>query len=229
MAVYNGLSLAMDAIPAMRLADVPQAQKVATSLLIRISDDLRSASLLALRGYPTQAASLVSSIYEAALTVIYVGKNEDIAQEWIDHEDPTSLFMPIKKLTQKALVSLGLDNLESRTPELYKTYSQLCMAKHANPLYQMQRGLQRSDGGVQAVNGPDISNDGVRSAWFALEHGARLCLMAGASFIENFVPKDQRDRLQKHLADIGVGCNDLSSKAAERFGSSDPFPGKWKT
>lgn len=83
-------------IPEMPLHEVSQSRKVLTALLVRLSNDLRSAALLALRGYPIQAAALVGSMYEVAYTIAYIGSDDTLAQEWIDHDDPTKLFRQVK-------------------------------------------------------------------------------------------------------------------------------------
>jgi hypothetical protein len=78
---FNAIGSALNRLPAASVAETPQARKVVVALLIRLANDLRSATLVALRGYPLQSASLVSSIYETAYTVAYIGVDENRAQQ----------------------------------------------------------------------------------------------------------------------------------------------------
>jgi len=224
MTMFNTICEAMSQIQTKSVTSVPQALKVAISLLMRISNDLRTTSLLAFWGYPTQAASLVSSIYETSLTIVYIGNNETIAQEWIDHSDKTKSFRSAFELTKKALSSLNLDDTKIKNSNLYRTYQQLCMAKHSNPLYQTQLGFKMNQGIVQAMNGPDSSENSIRVAWFAMEHGTRFCLTACSLFIEYFLSEEQRNKIRIALDNISSICNELSKNAIERFGSPTPYP-----
>ena len=89
-----------------------QARKVATVLLLRMRDDLRCAGLPALRGYQLQACSLVASIYEAAFAIAAIDSDNDLAQEWIDHDDPNHPFRQALTLTEMALRKLGIPDPE---------------------------------------------------------------------------------------------------------------------
>src|SRR5262249_57346424 len=61
------------------IGDVPtQAVKVCTALLSKLSTDLRGIVLVAERGYPTQAVTLASSLYETVFTIAYVGSDETL-------------------------------------------------------------------------------------------------------------------------------------------------------
>lgn len=93
----------------------------------------------------------------------------------------------------------------------------------------MQHGYQLIDGNVMAMNGPDASENAIRAAWFAMEHAARFTFIALISFVDHHIPRDRRGDLIKKIQAIGAGCNDLAAKAAARFGTQDPFPGKWRT
>jgi hypothetical protein len=139
---YNLMGAVLSRMPTTKLRDVSQSRKVATSLLVRVQNDLRCASLLALRGYPDQACTLVASIYEAAMTIAVVGSDDHVAQEWIDYGDPNKPFRNIQKMTRDALEKLGVPEAEKNAERNYTTYRQLCMAKHLNPLLLSQRGYE---------------------------------------------------------------------------------------
>ena len=53
---------------------------------------LRCAALLAHRGYVVQACRLVASMYEVAFTLAFIGSDDGLAQEWVDHDHPTRSF-----------------------------------------------------------------------------------------------------------------------------------------
>lgn len=164
---FNLVGLTLNRLPERLVDDIPSSEKVATVLLIRLSNDLLCASLLARRGYALQAVTLVAAIYEAAFTIAYIGSDEERAREWIEHEDPTRSFMDVRTMTKEGLAKLGTPNPDAQASVEYKVYRQLCMGKHSNPLLQKRYGYQRRESAVLAVNGPDTSESSVRAAWFA--------------------------------------------------------------
>jgi len=84
----------------------PKSLHVAVTLVFRLANDLRSVQMLAGTGYPVQALALVASMYEVAHTAAFIGNDESLAQEWLDHDDPTRLFRNVRLLTKKALTKL---------------------------------------------------------------------------------------------------------------------------
>ena len=214
-------------LPEMYLKDMRSSLKVALSLITRIPNDLRCVAQTALYGYPVQAVSLTASIYEAAYTIAYIGSDEKLAQDWIKHEDPTRLFKDIRTITKGYLKNLGVPDVERQSNTEYRVYRQLCLAKHSNPLFIKQRGISRSGNSFFSNNGPDTSEESVRDAWFALEHASALSLIAIASFIINHVPKERQPEVIKEYEELGKKRKNLESRAKERWGTKDPFPGRW--
>jgi hypothetical protein len=105
------------------------------------------------------------------------------------------------------------------------------MAKHANPLFQKEHGFQLQDNYVIAMHGPDVSEPAIRTTWFALEYAAGCALTAMLSFMFNHtqdLPPDVRADLTYRLHHIGESRLALGEKAMERWGTEDPFPGKWR-
>lgn len=225
---FNLVGLALNRMPVRSVDEISSSKKVATVLLIRLSNELLCASLLARRGYPLQAVTLVAAIYEAAFTIAYIGSDEKRARKWIEHEDPTRSFMDMRSMTKEGLAKLGTPDPEAQASVEYKVYRQLCMAKHSNPLLQKLYGYQRRENSVLAMNGPDTSESSVRAAWFALEHGAALTFIALSSFFLNHLPQNVADELCSQLENIGARRKMLEAKAKERWGTEDPFPGKWR-
>jgi hypothetical protein len=224
---FNLIGEAIGRVPEKHVREVSQSRKVLTSLLVRLANDLRCAALLALRGYPIQAAALVACMYEVAYTIAYIRSDDSLAKAWIEHDNPTRQFYKIRSLTKEVLMKLGVPDAEGQTDLQYRVYRQLCMAKHSNPLFQMQHGYQLRNGNVVAMNGPDTSDSAIRAAWFALKHAARLSFLSVAAYVENHVPIDQQGDLKTKIEAIGAGSQQLAMKAADRFGVEDPFPQKW--
>ncbi len=222
------IMLALNRAPDLPVLQVPQSRKVTTALLVRIANDARSAAHLVLRGYSLQAFSIIASTYEAAYTIAAIGSDNNLAQQWIDHDDPTRPFMEVRKMTQKALVELQVQNPDTQTSVEYLNYRQLCMAKHSNPLLQKQHGYKLQGGEVVFMNGPDVSEGSVRVAWFALERAAQLASVAIASFAKNHIPSDLSVDLMNQVKALGVKRNQLVAEAKVRGWGEDPYPGKWR-
>ena len=225
---FNVIGTVLSRVPVLAVREVPLSTRVAVNLLIRLSNDLRCAAVLALRGYAVQAASLVASMYEEAYTITLIGSDEELARKWVKHDDPTSSFRKLRTLMRDALAKLRHPNPEAQTRVEYRVYQQLCMPKHANPLFQMQHGIRLQEGSVVAMNGPDTSESAIRAAWFALEHAAGLAFLALASFVTNHVPPGARGDLMRQVEAIGVVRKELEAAGIERWGSKDPFPGRWR-
>lgn len=224
---FNLIGMVLSSLPERTVAGLSLSERVATLLLIRISNDLRAAALLALRGYPVQSLCLVSSMYEAAYTVASIGSDENVAQQWIDHSDPTRPFRDVRGLTRSGLAKLGVPDPDTQAASEYRVYRQLCLAKHLNPLLQKQHGIQLQGNYVVAMNGPDISEPAVRGAWFALEHAAGLAWVGLTSFVLNHVGIEIRADLMRQVKAIGEARKQLEEAAKARWGIEDPFPGQW--
>ena len=221
---FDLLGEALGLLPELPVKDVSQSRKVVTALLVRLVNDLRCAALLGLRGYPSQAAAIVASMYEVAYAAAYIGADDALAQLWIDHNDPTSPFLSPYDLTKRVLTRLGVaQQLQAR----YRVYQQLCMAKHANPLFEMDHAYELRPTEVASMNGPRTSDSAIRAARFALEHAAGLSFVAVASFVNEHIPAQQRDLLKPRIRALGDSSRELSEESAQRYGTQDPYPGKW--
>jgi len=225
---YNLMGTVLARMPETRLRDVSQSRKVATSLLVRVQNDLRCASLLALRGYPDQACTLVASIYEAAMTIAVVGSDDCVAQEWIDHDDPNKPFRSIQKITRDALERLGAPEPEKNAERNYTIYRQLCMAKHLNPLLLGQRGYEVVGNSISIGGGPDTSECGVRIAQFALERGIGFAFTATAIFAKEHLKGVETGDLTQQLGELDRDVMALNEDAAKRWGTDNPYPESWK-
>ena len=131
-------------------------------------------------------------------------------------------------LTYEGLKKLGHPDPNTQASIEYRVYRQLCMAKHANPLFQMQHGLQLHGDKVLAMNGPDTSEAATKAAWFALEHAAGFGYVALASLVNNHIDSEDREDCLKKVIAIGAARKELEAAAKGRWGTEDPFPGKWR-
>src|SRR5262249_47308748 len=146
----------------------------------------RSASLLAIRGYPAQAAALVATMYEVAYTVAFIGADESRAEAWSKHDDPTKPFKNVLTLTKNGMAAIGVRDPDAVASQ-YRVYRQLCMAKHSNPLLEKVDAFVLSSAGIKFTNGPRSSPLAVRAARFALEHAAGLATVALIILVQKHV------------------------------------------
>jgi hypothetical protein len=158
----------------------------------------------------------------------YIGSDESAAQQWIDHDNPTKQFCDAWSLTRRGLTNLGVADVDKQANVEHKVYRQMCMAKLANPILQMEHGITVANRKVEFCNGPETSDGAVRASWFALEHSTALvAVVATASFINNHVPEIRRPELINELHVIGTLRKRLEAAAKRKWGTSDPFKGKW--
>ena len=224
---FNTVGLVLGAAPEIAFRDVSLSRRVATLLMVRLSNDLRGVALLALRGYSLQAAALVASMYEVAYCIAYIGSDESRADAWVKHDDPAKPFRNVKALTEEVFRSSGVDDAEKSSAAQYRVYRQLCLAKHSNPLLQQHYGHCSEDEAIVVMNGPDTSDESLRVAQFALEHSARLTVLALASFMNHHVPDGGRPPLVERLQSIWRSTKDLAQGAIVQYGNENPFPGEW--
>jgi len=225
--VYNFIGQVLDAAPNARLADVTQARKVTTCLLVRMVNDLRCIGVVSVHGYADQACTLAASLYEAAFAVLAIGANDGLAQEWIDHADPNAPFKPVRQLTLMAMRNVQVPEPERQAQRWYVQYSQLCLAKHMNPLFQAMRGLRVEKNQVLVVTGPDSSDESIRLAWFALEHSAGLALTAAKFFGEKYAAQSTHRKLVARSRELDEVLDKLRDAAVARGWDKNPFPDDW--
>lgn len=225
--LFDMIGESLNCISGMRLSMITQSKKVAVALLNRLGNDLRCVALVALRGYHTQAAALTASMYEVTYALIYIGKDDSRAQEWINHKDPTKPFRSIFQLTKDVVTILGIPDGASHTNRQYKIYRQLAMTKHANPLFEMAHAYDVSPKSISVMNGPRTSPDAVRAGRFALEQAAGLAFMALATFVKDHVQSERQPTLTHRLDSVSRRLEDLKQQSIARYGTDDPFPGKW--
>jgi hypothetical protein len=224
--LFNFISEALVQLPEARWRDLSQSRKVVTALLIRLGNDLRCASMLAIHGYPAQAGGLVATMCEIAYTVAFIGADDSRAEAWIKHDDPRKPFKDAFTLTRDGMAAIGLADANAQ-PAQYRVYRQLCMAKHANPLFEMPDAFVLSRCAIRFTNGPRSSALAVRAARFALEHAAGLSTVALIALIQNHARGSTQEELRKAVVVFDERLKRLREESARRYPEGDPFPGKW--
>ena len=225
---FDAIGLVLEGASEVLSRQVSPSRAVTTMLLVRLANDLRGAALLALRGYPLQAATLVGSMFEAAYTAAYIGGDDTLAQEWINHVDPTTCFRGIGQLIRDVIATMPMREVE-REPVMewkYGDYKKLCLAKHVNPLLQ-RHGTERRGADIAVIVGPTTGPDAVRMAWFALEQAVGLAILAASSVLQHHVPSDRRGEAREAVAAVEAERTALSRLAIARGWAEDPFPGRW--
>jgi hypothetical protein len=72
------------------------------------------------------------------------------------------------------------------------------------------------------------SEDGVRLSWFALERASGLALEASSVFAVRHLAPDKHAGLPAKRSEIDRIALALNERAANRWGSENPYPEKWK-
>lgn len=117
---FNTVGQALAAPPELPVSQVSLSRKVTTVLLVRLSNDLRAAALLALRGYALQAAALAGSMYEVAYAIAYIGSDESKAEDWVQHSDPTRPFRNVRAVTEDVAKALGVNDAQRAADVQYR-------------------------------------------------------------------------------------------------------------
>lgn len=220
--ILGFMTKVINELPEKKLDNMPKSRKVAIKLLTKIFNDLRCVVVLANHGYSVQSFSHAASIYEAAFTVVYIDNNENLAQQWLEYDNPCRPFRNAKVMTEEIFSKLGYPE---QADNYYNGYRQLCWAKHQNPLYQQSRN--RSHDGIDLINGPDISETSVQDAWFAIMQASAYILFAMDSFNVNHVPEEQNHAFRREIEELGKEIEELASEYQQSWDPQDPFPGKW--
>lgn len=215
--VYNLIGIALDRAPSGPIQMVSRSCVVTRLLLIRLRNDLRCAALLAARGYGEQACSVVASLYEGAFTILSIGGDDELAQKWFKHSNPSKFFISPKNAAQQGLSKFGISDPEKHAlPNSENIYQKLCMVKHMNPISQKRRGYEVVGSRIELFSGPDSSDEGLQAACFALENSVGLANVALAAFGKHHLSGDQQD-LIREIHDVDALAAALNKKSAARW------------
>lgn len=220
----NVIAKSIEVFPDIDLDSTTSSIKVVTTLLAKILNDLRTASILSATGYSSQAATIVSSLYESAFMIAYIGDNDDLANKWIEHEDATRLFITVKELTKQGLKNIDAPNYEELYLQEYNDYKQLCMIKHGNPLVQKNLVYSVEGNSVIAEFGPETSEFSIKISWYALERAINYSMIAISGYI-NFHLKDNTTfEIIELFNSVKESYKEMQRRAVERWGNENPLP-----
>lgn len=198
--------------------------QVCLVLLGRLATDLQCVCQLASQGYYDQACTVAASIFEIAHTVHYVAYDDERAQDWIEHRKPKRSYKSAQALVEETARRLAPEVAATLAKAEMKTYAQLCWAKHSNPVVMGFRpSSEWTTKGVVRV-GADVSERAVNAIWFALQHSARLGILA------LHVLQDSHyacPAAQGRLVECQALYLQLDARGKERWGTDDPFEGFW--
>jgi hypothetical protein len=186
-------------IPAGPLGKFPASMHVAVLLMMRLSNDLRCVEMLTASGYPAQALSLVASMCEEAFGVGFIGTDDELAKGWLEHDDPTRIYRDVRTMALATFRNLDRPDPEGEADVAYKVYQELCIVKHANPMFTTRFGLAVEGEQVIGGNGPMSGDGAMRAGWAALEQGISMVAIAATIFlngsIRSYISREEWQRL----------------------------------
>jgi hypothetical protein len=203
----------------------PLAKQVCTKLLLRLNNDLRAIMMLAGVGYDVQANALAASVYECAFTIGTIFDNRDLAKEWLDHDNPKVSFRNAFDLAKLALANYGAHS--DWTDAFYQIYRQLCWGKHLNPISEQQGGMERNGNTIDYIPGPRADELTERGVYYCALFTVLFSMIGLEMFVRKHVKSENQGALLVELKALGEKQQDLYKIGLGRWGSADPFPGKW--
>jgi hypothetical protein len=219
---WSLLERAMDAVARWPRAGATTvaSTKVCAILAARLANELRVCSIVSRSGYGLQAMGLAATMAEVLGALSYVGDNEERAIQWAKHEDRRKTYPPRVNDGIDAVVAA----LEMTEPEaglvrdqLKLVYTQLCMAKHANPLLSMDQGMRILRGDAYYARGPDASRLGIRNSCFALVHAVGSGLVGACIFAKRCYDAGLRAELQNESRRLWGDLRNLETALADMF------------
>ncbi|MEK4351323.1 hypothetical protein MKX41_10785 [Paenibacillus sp. FSL R5-0475] len=221
----NTISTAVSLIPTMNLNDVSISLKVVNSLLMKSINDLRVIWLLSTKGYSIQAATVASSLYESAFNLAYIGNSDSLARIWNNHNDTTNTpFGSIKKITSEAIKKQSPENFISISNVEYSKYSQLCMAKHANPINQKNHVYKYEEGTIIADSGPEASNHSIRVTCFSIVTSLGFIGYAIVSYVNEHLASYNTAELVSEFDELGKYHTMLYDQFQAKWGIPNTLP-----
>lgn len=224
------MAFVINLFPATRPSDFKQSSEVVLVLLNRMSDDIRTAGLLSSLGYPLQAATVIAACHENAFTALSIGSDDELGDKWITHDDPKLAFGKVRNVIRQGYQNLNEPNVDSETEAEYKTYAQLCQAKHTNPLIQKLHSLRIEDNRISLTNGPDSSEQAIILASWTLEHAAHLAYLALRGFKDShlsLISPTSLAEVREKIDTLKHCITETVTAGIAKYGNTDPFPGKW--
>lgn len=181
--------------------DASPNKQIAINLLVRIYNELSAVLLVCQNGFPLQAYAPASVIYEASWTVAAIGDNNEAAAKWFNHDSDKKSFDRVLALTTAGVKNLSGKYVPIDADKNYSVYSDLCMAKHLNPMVQQYEGFTtNTDTGMMTFQyGPKVTKRTVKQAWWVMSSTVRFMYAALEVFIKHFVTEDKRSSAWEKL------------------------------
>ncbi|MEY4530121.1 MAG: hypothetical protein RLZZ156_842 [Deinococcota bacterium] len=147
-------------------------------LFMRIFTDCFAISTLAFNGYSLQAATLTSSSFESAFTIMYIGANDDKAKQWLEHPNPFKNPVNLYDRVQGVWQNDGYigDALKNITDMWYQIYDTLCSVKHITANVQTNFNFMISNETLGFHFGADPTPRSVWLSAYTLAHLFRFFL-----------------------------------------------------
>jgi len=189
--IINCLNLLTNAIemhPTLELEQVEDSNKVVQLLLMKSVNDLRSLWLLSKKGYSIQAADLAGSLYESFIQINYIANNNELAREWIEHSNPKRLPDNVYNYTKAVFDKIAPEHPEL-TNTFYSVYSELCKAKHGNPLLLKNHFYKIEGDTLIADYGPELSRESIKLTCYSICWSIRFMIISINSFINSHLAK----------------------------------------
>lgn len=185
--------------PAQDYRELRSSFLVSNSLLIKCINDLRALWQLGSKGYPIQAATIASSLYETSFTIGAIADDDDRADNWIEHSKLTKVPLDTKvsvtMTLKKQLEDVEPAVLESLVEEEYKKYRNLCMAKHGNPIIQKRHGITFQNGDFIGEPGPEKTDEALKLICFAIETSISSVMTGVVTYINDHLANYDTSKL----------------------------------
>lgn len=194
---------------------------VCCKILLRLINDIRACLLLLKIGYGEQALSIASSIYEGSMTIATIANNEELANKWIEHKDPTKSFLPAWNLTDQGLKAYGGSPQSSEY--MYKVYRQFCWGKHLNPLFQQHGSVEEDGNTFTLLPGPGFDERTFRITCFCSTQCGTLVSIAVEMIRRYYVLNSGAELMRQKVLDLNSTLEKLRLECISRWGSADPF------
>lgn len=166
-------------------------------LLMRITDFLRCIYLNIVMGYPEQAGTLASSVFELVHTGIYFRSVPEVIEKWWNGSHETRMPNLIDKNTYRDLVDHNCNIMEGQVNDEWRIYKELCWMKHSHPV--MHDVLVENEF-MKFQIGPYTDERALENAKFILVQSGRLTEMfiSVISFPESiFSDEEHKIRLER--------------------------------
>lgn len=173
------------------------ARKIASALMTAQARSLRTAQLMASRGYPQEAATITRTALERGFLQAFISNNEERANRWHAHtstENPFERFFNCVKAVGKRWYGKGIERQAFEDAE-EAMYAHISSYAHNNPSTTKLLDLRVVDGKVMLSTMPVSTAQGFigcASIFLAAQRAAELSLHA---FVEAFSSDDAERRV----------------------------------